>query len=118
MDSNKKIILSFGVLFLMAVLGLWVIWGFEKPFKDLPGSSPLAASDSPASSSLTSVLPETSAKPIGSVNAVDDAINSFVADAQFESSVFEEEFVSLNQTVLLETQAVNDFGQIYNQNEL
>lgn len=99
MSSNLKIGLALGILALFLGLGYFMIT--ERNIEDFLGQSP---------------LPSASAEPES--GSVDDFIASLESDASFESNLSQEESLGLDQSINSESQAISDFGQTYDSNEL
>lgn len=99
MSSNLKIGLALGILTLFLGLGYFMIT--ERNIEDFLSQSP---------------LPSTSAEP--EVGSVDDFIASLESDSYSENILSQEESASIDQSMSSESQAVSDFGQSYDANEL
>ena len=111
MSNNLKIGLVFGVLLLLAGAGFGYYQYAANQIKSVANQ---------VENILPSFVPSTSSLLGASLPfaTVDDLVDSVLSDVSFESGLSSEEFSDLDQDLLLESQAVSEFGQTYDSAEL
>ncbi len=102
MSTSLKIGLVLGALVLALGLGYWLMVKNGAQIDIFP------LAQSPASSGATG----------SQDNSVDEFLASLESDSSLETGLSQEESTNLDQSMSSESQAISDFGQSYDANEL